>query len=192
MLRLVSATAAVALAFAAAPLAGQDRLALEVSGYAGRHSPNITLYAGSSAELEKSWSFGAGASLVLSPNVAFRGELAFSRNRTSAPAIESKNFNRTFAAGAVEVRFRILEVIMPYAFAGVGAARVAESGGVPRHIVTPAAWYGGGVALTAPRVPVALFGQVSGWSYQMYGWPGILGTQRDLLYSAGLRYRLPM
>lgn len=192
MLRVVGATAAVALAFAAAPLAGQDRLALEVSGYAGRYSPNISPYAGSSPDLQKSWSFGAGASLVLSPNVAFRGELAFSRNRTSAAAIGSKNFNRTFAAAAVEVRFPIREVVMPYAFAGVGAARVAESEGVDRHIVTPAAWYGGGVAVTAPRVPVALFGQLCGWSYQMYGWPGILGTQHDLLYSAGLRYRLPI
>jgi hypothetical protein len=192
MLRVVSAAAAVALAFAAAPLAGQERLALEVSGYAGRQSPKITPYAGSSPQYQKSWSFGAGASLVLTPNVAFRGELAFSRNRASGAAIGSKDFNRAFGAGAVEVRFPVRELLAPYVFAGVGAARVAESGGVSRSILTPAAWYGGGVAIMAPGGRFGLFGQLAGWSYQMYGWPGIIGTQRDLIYSAGLRYRLPI
>ncbi|GIW52852.1 MAG: hypothetical protein KatS3mg081_2207 [Gemmatimonadales bacterium] len=192
MLRVVCGAAAVALAFAAAPLAGQDRLALEVSGYAGRQSPKITLYAGSSPQYEKSWSFGFGGALLLNPNVAFRGELALSRNGVSAPAIGSKDFNRMFSAAAVEVRFPVRDLVTPYAFAGVGALRVAESGSDSRHIVTPAAWYGGGVAISAPGAPVALFGQLSGWSYQMYGWPGIIGTQRDLIYSAGLRYRLPL
>jgi opacity protein-like surface antigen len=192
MLRVVSAAAAVALAFAAAPLTGQEQLALELSGYAGRQSPKITAYAGSAPDYEKSWNFGAGVSLALSPNVAFRGEWAFSRNHATAPAIGPKDFNRMFGAGALEVRFPVRELFMPYALAGVGAVRVAEAGGTPRSIVTPAAFYGGGVAITVPAAPFYLFGQLSGWTYQLYGWPGIVGTQRDLVYSAGLRYRLPI
>lgn len=192
MFRFVTAVAAAALAFAAVPLSGQERTVMEFSGYTGRQSPRLTPQMGSLPQYDRGWNLGGGATLLLSPYVAFRGEFAFARSRASGPAIGSTDFNRLYGAGATELRLPIRDLVVPYAFAGVGAVRVAEAASAPRRIVTPAGWYGGGVAITAPGRRIALFLQICSWVYQMYGWPGIAGTQRDLAYSGGLRYRLAM
>jgi Outer membrane protein beta-barrel domain len=183
-------------------------LSLLVSGTASaqtaadRHSVVVFANAGGSsaltdlnnagASLNTGWTGGGGIGWQLNRYLALRGTFDFDRAKAQNDAIgfSGERFNHYFYGADVQLRYPTANRIAPYALLGAGAATVDDVDAPGFDRVTKFAGKGGlGVELTPSASNLGLFAQGVSYLYKPDR-NGVDKTQADLLWTAGVSYRL--
>ena len=177
-----------------------------VSAQSAPDRPSVVFFAnggGSSAltdfddagtsSLKTGWTAGGGIGWQFNRYVAVRGTFDFARAEGdgSANAFNGQQFNRYFYGGDVQLRYPTTSGFAPYLLLGAGAVTMDNADNASFDSFTKFAGKGGlGVEYALPRSNVGLFAQATSYIYQ-FDRNGFDKTQADLLWTAGLSYRLP-
>jgi hypothetical protein len=160
----------------------------------GGASPVTDLNDAGTASLKTGWTGGGGVGLQLNPYVAVRGTFDFTRTEgegTAAGALASTNLNHYFYGGDVQLRYPSASGFAPYLLLGAGAVSIDNADDDTFESFTKFAGKGGiGVEYVFAQNNVGLFAQATSYIYD-YDRTGFDKTQADLLWTAGLSYRLP-
>ncbi|MGH7510521.1 MAG: outer membrane beta-barrel protein [Gemmatimonadales bacterium] len=144
-----------------------------------------------SASLETGWSAGGGVGVQLNPYLAVRGTFDFAQSDgEGATALSGQSLNRYFYGGDVQLRYPTASGFAPYLLLGAGAVTIDSPDVGTFDSFTKFAGKGGlGVEYALPQSSVGLFAQASSYVYD-FDRNGFDKTQVDLLWTAGLSYRL--
>jgi opacity protein-like surface antigen len=160
----------------------------------GGASPVTDLNDAGTASLKTGWTAGGGAGVQINPYVAVRGVFDFTRSEGegfAAGALNSANLNHFFYGGDVQLRYPTASGVAPYLLLGAGAVTIDNADDDAFQSFTKFAGKGGlGVEYLPARSNVGFFAQATSYLYD-YDRTGFDKTQVDLLYTAGLSYRLP-
>jgi hypothetical protein len=160
----------------------------------GGASPVTDLNDAGTASLKTGWTAGGGAGVQINPYVAVRGVFDFTRSEgegAAAGALASTNLNHFFYGGDVQLRYPTASGFAPYLLLGAGAVTIDNADDDTFESFTKFAGKGGlGVEYVFAQSNVGLFAQATSYLYD-YDRTGFDKTQVDLLYTAGLSYRLP-
>jgi Outer membrane protein beta-barrel domain len=160
----------------------------------GGASPVTDLNDAGTASLQTGWTAGGGVGVQINPYVAVRGTFDFTRTEgegTGAGALASSNLNHYFYGGDVQLRYPTAGGFAPYILLGAGAVTIDNADDDSFESFTKFAGKGGlGVEYAFARSNVGLFAQATSYLYD-YDRNGFDKTQADLLWTAGLTYRLP-
>ncbi len=177
-------------ALAAQSAAGQRNVVLFANG--GGNSAVTDLNDAGTASLSTGWTAGGGVGVQVNPYVAVRGTFDFARAEGdgAANAFNGQQFNQYFYGGDVQLRYPTASGFAPYLLLGAGAVTVDNADDAAFDSFTKFAGKGGiGVEYALPRSNVGLFAQAASYVYQ-FDRNGFDKTQADLLWTAGLSYRL--
>ncbi len=170
-----------------------DRPSVLLFANGGGSSSVTDLNDAGTASLGTGWTAGGGIGWQFNPYVAVRGTFDFARAEGdgSANAFNGQQFNRYFYGGDVQLRYPTTSGFAPYLLLGAGAVTVDNADNASFDSFTKFAGKGGlGVEYAMPRSNVGLFAQATSYVYQ-FDRNGFDKTQADLLWTAGLSYRLP-
>jgi Outer membrane protein beta-barrel domain len=160
----------------------------------GGASPVTDLNDAGTASLKTGWTAGGGVGVQINPYVALRGTFDFTRTEgegTAAGTLGSANLNHYFYGGDVQLRYPTTSGFAPYVLLGAGAVTIDNADNAAFESFTKFAGKGGlGVEYTFAQNNVGLFAQATSYLYD-YDRNGFDKTQADLLWTAGLSYRLP-
>jgi hypothetical protein len=159
----------------------------------GGNSSLTNLNDAGTASLNTGWSAGGGLGVQLNRFVAVRGTLDFARTEgqgASAGALAGQRLNRYFYGGDVQLRYPTASGFAPYLLLGGGAVTIDAKDDGAFESFTKLAGKGGLGVEYQLRNNVALFAQGATYVYG-YDRGGFDKTQLDLLWTAGLSYRLP-
>jgi hypothetical protein len=160
----------------------------------GGASPVTDLNDAGTASLKTGWTAGGGVGVQINPYVALRGTFDFTRTEgegTAAGPLGSANLSHYFYGGDVQLRYPTTSGFAPYVLLGAGAVTIDNADNAAFESFTKFAGKGGlGVEYTFAQNNVGLFAQATSYLYD-YDRNGFDKTQADLLWTAGLSYRLP-
>ena len=160
----------------------------------GGASPVTDLNEAGTASLKTGWAAGGGVGVQINPYVAVRGSFDLTRTEgegSAAAALSSANLNHYFYGGDVQLRYPTASGFTPYLLLGAGAVTIDDTDDDAFESFTKVAGKGGlGVEYVFAQSNVGLFAQATSYIYD-YDRTGFDKTQADLLYTAGLSYRLP-
>ena len=177
-----------------------------VSAQSAPVRPSVVLFAnggGSSAltdfddagtsSLKTGWTAGGGIGWQFNPYVAVRGTFDFARaeGEGDANVFNGEQFNHYFYGGDVQLRYPTVSGFAPYLLLGAGAVTIDNPDNPTFDSFTKFAGKGGiGVEYALPRSNVGFFTQATSFIYKLDR-NGFDKTQANLLWTAGLSYRLP-
>jgi hypothetical protein len=160
----------------------------------GGASPVTDLNDAGTASLKTGWAAGGGVGVQINPYVALRGTFDFTRTEgegAAAGSLSSAKLNHYFYGGDVQLRYPTASGFAPYLLLGAGAVTIDNADDAAFQSFTKFAGKGGlGVEYAFAQNNVGLFAQATSYLYD-YDRTGFDKTQVDLLYTAGLSYRLP-
>jgi hypothetical protein len=160
----------------------------------GGASPVTDLNDAGTASLKTGWAAGGGVGVQLNPYVAVRGTFDLTRTEgegSAAGALSSANLDHYFYGGDVQLRYPTASGFAPYLLLGAGAVTIDNPDDDAFESFTKLAGKGGlGVEYVFPQNNFGLFAQATSYLYD-YDRGGFDKTQADLLWTAGLSYRLP-
>jgi opacity protein-like surface antigen len=159
----------------------------------GGNSALTNLNDAGTASLSTGWTAGGGVGLQLNRFVALRGTFDFARTEgegSALGALNGRRLNRYFYGGDVQLRYPNSSGFAPYLLLGAGAVTIDGSDDVGIESFTKFAGKGGLGIEYQLRNNVGLFAQGATYVYD-YDRGGFDKTQWDLLWTAGLSYRLP-
>lgn len=157
----------------------------------GGNSSLTDLNDAGTASLETGWTGGGGLGVQLNPFLAVRGTFDYARSDgKGATSISGQTLNRYFYGGDVQLRYPTPSGLAPYLLLGAGAVTIDNPDNAAFDRFTKFAGKGGlGVEYALPRSNFGLFAQASSYVYD-FDQNGFDKTQVDLLWTAGLNYRL--
>ena len=172
-----------------------DRPSVVLFANGGGASPVTNLNDAGTASLKTGWTAGGGVGLQLNPYLAVRGTFDFTATEgegAASGALRRTNLNHFFYGGDVQLRYPTAGGFAPYILAGAGAVTLDGPDDATFSSFTKFAGKGGvGVEYLPARSPVGFFAQGTSYIYN-YDRGGFDKTQVDVLWTAGLTYRLPM
>lgn len=191
----ISAALLLSLLTPAAALAQSpaDQRGVVLFANGGGNSAVTDLNDAGTASLSTGWTAGGGVGWQFNPYVAVRGTFDFARaeGHGAANAFNGQHFNQYFYGGDVQLRYPTASGFAPYLLLGAGAVTVDNADATGFDSFTKFAGKGGlGVEYALPRSNLGLFAQAASYIYQ-FDRNGFDKTQADLLWTAGLSYRLP-
>jgi opacity protein-like surface antigen len=145
------------------------------------------------ASLNTGWTAGVGVGVQVNRFVAVRGTFDFARNESEGSSIgelNGRDLNRYFYGGDVQLRYPTRSGFAPYLLLGAGAVTIDASEEAGLENFTKFAGKGGAGVEYNLGNNVGLFVQGATYVYD-YDRNGFDKTQWDLLWTAGLSYRLP-
>jgi opacity protein-like surface antigen len=132
------------------------------------------------ASLETGWTAGGGVGFQLNQYMALRGTFDFAQaDGEGTSALSGQSLNRYFYGGDVQLRYPTASGIAPYVILGAGAVTIDNPDNVAFDRFTK----------FAPRSNIGFFAQGSSYVYD-FDRNGFDKTQVDLLWTAGLSYRI--
>jgi hypothetical protein len=160
----------------------------------GGASPVTDLNDAGTASLKTGWAAGGGVGVQINPYVAVRGTFDLTRTEgegSAAGALNSANLDHYFYGGDVQLRYPTASGFAPYLLLGAGAVTIDNPDDDTFDSFTKFAGKGGlGVEYVFAQNNLGLFAQATSYLYD-YDRTGFDKTQADLLWTAGLSYRLP-
>lgn len=184
--------AAVIVSVVATQRAEAQGPALIIYGQGGGYSPLTKLDDAGTTKLKTGFSAGGGLGLQLNRYLAVRGDLtlAQSRVRENAPTLADEKFQHLYYGADLQLRYPTAGGFAPYVFVGAGAVSVKDKGDAGVESFTKFAGKGGiGAEYQFPKSGVGIFAQGTTWLYK-FDRAGFDKTQADLLYTAGVSYRV--
>jgi hypothetical protein len=173
--------------------AGQtfDRPTLLFFANGGGNSSLTDLNDAGTASLETAWTGGGGIGVQLNRFLAVRGTFDYAQSDAQgSTAISGQALNRYFYGGDVQLRYPTASGFAPYLLLGAGAVTIDNPDNAAFDRFTKFAGKGGlGVEYALPRSNFGLFAQASSYVYD-FDQNGFDKTQVDLLWTAGLTYRI--
>lgn len=168
-----------------------DRPTLVFFANGGGNSSLTDLNDAGTASLETGWTGGGGVGVQLNRFLAVRGTFDYAKSDgKGATAISGQTLNRYFYGGDVQLRYPTASGLAPYLLLGAGAVTIDNPDNAAFDRFTKFAGKGGlGVEYALPRSNFGLFAQASSYVYD-FDQNGFDKTQLDLLWTAGLNYRL--
>ena len=159
----------------------------------GGNSALTNLNDAGTAALNTGWTAGGGVGVQFNRFVALRGTFDFARTEgegTAAGTLNGQRLNRYFYGGDVQLRYPTRSGFAPYLLLGAGAVTIEGSDAAGIDNFTKFAGKGGLGVEYQLRNNVGIFAQGATYVYD-YDRGGFDKTQWDLLWTAGLSYRLP-
>ena len=159
----------------------------------GGNSALTNLNDAGTASLNTGWTAGGGVGVQFNRFVALRGTFDFARTEgegTAAGTLNGQRLNRYFYGGDVQLRYPTASGFAPYLLLGAGAVTIEGSDAAGIDNFTKFAGKGGLGVEYQLRNNVGIFAQGATYVYD-YDRGGFDKTQWDLLWTAGLSYRLP-
>jgi opacity protein-like surface antigen len=170
-----------------------SRPALIFFANGGGNSSLTNLNDAGTASLNTGWSAGGGLGVQLNRYLAVRAAFDFARTEGQGPGagvLAGQTLNRYFYGGDVQLRYPTAAGFAPYLLVGAGAVTIDARHDGAFESFTKLAGKGGLGVEYQLRDNVALFAQGATYVYD-YDRSGFDKTQLDLLWTAGLSYRLP-
>lgn len=199
MLTRSKAVAALALALVA-PVALNAQTptwshpALVVFGQAGGNTALTDLNEAKTAELRTGWTAGGGVGLEFNRYFAVRGTFDIARSKVEgvgAGTLNSQKLTHYFYGGDIQLRYPLASGFAPYLLVGAGAVTVDNTEDNSFTRFTKFAGRGGLGFEYVTRSKVGLFAQGVASAYKL-GRAGFDKTQADVLWTAGLSYRVQL
>lgn len=193
----VCAFAAGAVVPAAAQQAAASPYAVTFNVNAGGLSPVTNLNEAGTTDFKTGFNVGGGVSVDVWRYLAIRGDFTWGRNQIRANDVETGvDYNKFFYGAALQLQYPTASGWMPYIFGGGGGITLDPHNDASTVSHTKGAgMFGVGVNYTIPNSSWQLFGQGTGWVYNLNDMGGALTgldkTQLDLFYNLGVAYRLP-
>ncbi len=159
----------------------------------GGNSSLADLNDAGTASFNTGWSAGGGVGLQVNRFIALRGTFDFARTEgegAGAGELAGQRLNRYFYGGDVQLRYPTASGFAPYLLLGAGAVTIDGKDDGAFESLTRLAGKGGLGVEYLLRNNVGLFAQGATYVYE-YDRGGFEKTQWDLLWTAGLSYRLP-
>jgi hypothetical protein len=159
----------------------------------GGNSALTNLNDAGTASLNTGWTAGGGLGVQLNRFAALRGTFDFARTEGEGSALGTLNgqrLNRYFYGGDLQLRYPTSSGFAPYLLLGAGAVTIDSKDDGAFESFTKFAGKGGLGVEYQLRNNVGLFAQGATYVYD-YDRGGFDKTQWDLLWTAGLSYRLP-
>jgi len=169
-----------------------DRPSIVLFANGGGNSAVTDLNEAGTASLKTGWTAGGGIGWQINPYVALRGTFDFAqaKGEGSGNTFSGQRFNHYFYGGDVQLRYPTASGIAPYLLLGAGAVTIDNIDAAAFNRFTKFAGKGGiGVEYLLPRSNLGLFAQGATYIYK-YDRNGFDKTQADVLWTAGLSYRL--
>ena len=143
------------------------------------------------ASVETGWTAGGGVGLQVNRYLAVRGTFDFAQaDGEGTSALSGQSLNRYFYGGDLQLRYPTSSGLAPYVLLGAGAVTIDNPDNVAFNRFTKFAGKGGlGLEYGLPRSNVGLFAQATSYVYD-FDRNGFDKTQVDLLWTAGLSYRI--
>jgi opacity protein-like surface antigen len=185
------AAAAVVTLLAAAPLASQRALVLNVNGGGYTHLANLNASGAPTADFKPGYNFGTSVGMEFTKYIALHADFTFAHAQArGASSFSGGDIHRYFYGAHLEVRYPFESGWTPFAFAGGGAVTVDQANGSTLPTFTkPAGMFGAGFGYLIPRSKVELFAEGKSLVYK-WDEAGFNKTQADVTYSVGLAYRI--
>jgi opacity protein-like surface antigen len=180
-----------AVASAQSAGAADHRPSLVFFANGGGFSPLTDLNSSGTSSLNTGWSLGGGAGIQVNQFVAVRGVFDYGRDKGDAgsTAFAGERLKHYFYGGDVQLRYPTRSGFAPYLLAGAGAVTVDGRNISTLGRFTRFAGKGGlGVEYNSPS-GLGMFVQGASYIYK-FDRGGFDKTQADLLWTAGLSYRL--
>ncbi len=203
MLTRSTVAASLLLAFPAAISAqtkapafdGRPGLVLFANG--GGYSPLTDLDKAGTASLKTDWGLGGGAGVQLNRFVALRAVFDYGQTtgQDGSSAFSTDKLRHYFYGGDVQLRYPTVSGFAPYVVVGAGAVTL-DSDNPSFDKSTKFAGKGGlGVEYQFPQNGLGLFAQGTSYIYDFnhgstFDGTSLNKTQWDLLWTAGLSYRI--
>jgi opacity protein-like surface antigen len=157
----------------------------------GGYSPLTDLNSGGTASLNTGWTAGGGAGIQVNPYLALRAVFDYAQDKgdVSSIAFAGDKIKRYFYGGDIQLRYPTVGGFAPYLLAGAGAVTIDGKNTTDLGRFTKFAGKGGlGVEYNLAS-GLGLFVQGTSYIYK-FDRGGFNKTQADLLWNAGLSYRL--
>lgn len=187
---LFSLAGTAALSAQAAPVSRN----IVVFANGGGASPVTDLNDAGTASLKTGWTAGGGVGVQVNRYVTVRGTFDFARGEgqgAAAGAIAGQKLNHFFYGGDVQLRYPTAGGLAPYLVLGAGAVTIDNADDDTFESFTKFAGKGGlGLEYVIPRSNFGFFAQGTGYLYD-YDRSTFDKRQFDVLWTAGLSYRLP-
>jgi len=170
-----------------------DRPSVVLFANGGGNSSVTDLNDAGTASLKTGWTAGGGIGWQINRYVAVRGTFDFAqaKGEGAASAFNGQRFNKYFYGGDVQLRYPTASGLAPYLLAGAGAVTIDNKDDPTFDKFTKFAGKGGiGLEYVPPRSNVGFFAQGASYIYK-FDRNGFDKTQADILWTAGLSYRLP-
>lgn len=170
-----------------------DRPRLTLFANGGGASSLTDLNSAGSASFETGWTAGGGVGYQLNRYLAVRGTFDYARaDAQGSTAIAGQTLNRFYYGGDVQLRYPTSGGIAPYLLLGAGAVTIDAPDAAGFESFTKLAGKGGlGIEYALPNSDFGLYAQATSYLYDADR-NGFDKTQADVLWTAGLTYRLPI
>ena len=178
---------------AASAQTAADRPSVVLFANGGGNSTVTDLNDAGTASLKTGWTAGGGIGWQINPFLAVRGTFDFARAEGdgAANAFNGQKFNQYFYGGDVQLRYPTASGFAPYLLLGAGAVTIDNVDNATFDSFTKLAGKGGlGVEYVPPGSNLGFFAQAASHIYH-FDRNGFDKTQADVLWTAGLSYRLP-
>jgi opacity protein-like surface antigen len=178
---------------AASAQSANDRPSVVVFANGGGNSSVTDLDDAGTASFKTGWTAGGGIGWQINQYVALRGTFDFARAKGegTGSAFNGERFNKYFYGGDLQLRYPTPSGLAPYVLAGAGAVTIDNKDDPTFNRFTKFAGKGGlGLEYVPPQSNVGFFAQGVSYIYK-FDRNGFDKTQADILWTAGLSYRLP-
>jgi hypothetical protein len=169
-----------------------DRPSVVLFANGGGNSALTNLDDAGTSSLKTGWTAGGGIGLQINPYVAVRGTFDFAqaKGEGAASAFNGQRFNHFFYGGDVQLRYPTASGFAPYLLLGAGAVTIDNIDAAAFNRFTKFAGKGGiGLEYVPAGSDLGFFAQGASYIYK-YDRNGFNKTQADVLWTAGLSYRL--
>lgn len=167
-----------------------DRPSVVFFANGGGNSALTDLNDAGTASLKTGWTAGGGVGWQLNRFVAVRGTFDFAQADGEGTSFTGEMLNRYFYGGDVQLRYPTASGLAPYVLLGAGAVTIDNPDNAVFDRFTKFAGKGGlGVEYVLPQSTVGFFAQATSYVYD-FDRNGFEKTQADVLWTAGLSYRL--
>jgi hypothetical protein len=157
----------------------------------GGNSSLTNLNDAGTASLKTGWTAGGGVGVQLNRYVAVRGTFDFARARgDNGTSFAGQRLNHYFYGGDLQLRYPTVSGLAPYVILGAGAVTIDNPDNAAFNRFTKFAGKGGiGLEYVPAGSDLGFFAQGASYIYK-YDRNGFNKTQADVLWTAGLSYRL--
>jgi Outer membrane protein beta-barrel domain len=168
-----------------------DRPSVVFFANGGGSSALTDLNDAGTASLKTGWTAGGGVGWQLNRYLAVRGVFDFAQAEgEGSTAFTGETLDRYFYGGDVQLRYPTNSGLAPYLLLGAGAITIDNPDNATFDRFTKFAGKGGlGVEYVLPQSNVGFFAQAASYVYD-FDRNGFDKTQADVLWTAGLTYRL--
>jgi opacity protein-like surface antigen len=169
-----------------------NRPSLVVFANGGGYSPLTDLNSSKTASLNTGWTLGGGGGIQVNQFVAVRAVFDYAQDKgdVGSSAFAGEKLKRYFYGGDIQLRYPTVSGFAPYILAGAGAVTIdgRDTPELGARFTKFAGKGGLGVEYNLPS-GLGLFVQGTSYIYK-FDRGGFNKTQADLLWNAGLSYRL--